>query len=417
MQKSVAIIGAGLAGLTCAAELQKSQTTFDIFEASDRIGGKLKTDYVDGFILDHGFQVHFTSYPFAAKHIDNDALNGKPFGNGSLIFWNGKLNLIAKDQPIVTALSPLFSLKDKLKTLMMTEAIDSQSDDNLKAKSEPKSAFGALTALKFSENYINRFARPFFGGIFLDRSLETCETQFQWIWKMLGKGNTVLPAEGIAALPASIAREIPTEDIHLNQPVSGIKRVKNGLMLTTEKGESGPYQSVVIAANAKVIRDLVGIPVDTETLSSTCFYFRSPIPPVTQPYLILNGSNTGIVNHVAPLSVVQRTYAPIGEHLTSVNILGTPSGTNEEVAERIITELATWFPDRRVDEWKLLEAYEIKDAQLSQRPGFRDRNPDPVTKIKGVFLAGETTTSSSIDGAIESGEIAAKLVDDFIRSN
>ena len=56
-QADVVIIGAGIAGLSCARHLSKNNVTFIVLEADSRIGGRLKTDMHDGFILNHGFQV------------------------------------------------------------------------------------------------------------------------------------------------------------------------------------------------------------------------------------------------------------------------------------------------------------------------------------------------------------------------
>ena len=88
----VLIIGAGLAGLCCARRLAEAGVTFQIVEASDGIGGRVRTDEVDGFLLDRGFQVLLTAYPEARRVLDYSRLDLKPFSPGALSWFAGRMN-------------------------------------------------------------------------------------------------------------------------------------------------------------------------------------------------------------------------------------------------------------------------------------------------------------------------------------
>ena len=59
----VIVIGAGLAGLTAARYLQSAGIPTLVIESSERPGGRVKSDLIDGFTLDHGFQVFNPQYP------------------------------------------------------------------------------------------------------------------------------------------------------------------------------------------------------------------------------------------------------------------------------------------------------------------------------------------------------------------
>ena len=155
---------------------------------------------------------------------------------------------------------------------------------------------------------------------------------------------------------------------------------------------------------------LTGIPMDLETRASVVIYFMAQSSPSTEPYVILNGSGSGIVNQIAVLTTVEPSYAPSGLHLISVTILGDRSETDEQLTEISKHELSNWFPNSEVENWRCLRLYRIQNAQLAQLPGFESRRPTIPTKIKGVFLAGEYASNSSIEGAVASGEAAAKKI-------
>src|SRR3712207_8380541 len=81
----VIIVGAGLAGLTCAKVLRERGAEVVVFEASDGVGGRVRTDASDGFLLDRGFQVYFTSYPVSKRHLDHAKLDFRSFDPGAII--------------------------------------------------------------------------------------------------------------------------------------------------------------------------------------------------------------------------------------------------------------------------------------------------------------------------------------------
>ncbi|MGH2478782.1 MAG: FAD-dependent oxidoreductase, partial [Ktedonobacteraceae bacterium] len=217
----IIIIGAGLAGLTCARELVREGQRVLVLEASEQAGGRLRTDmHEDGYRLDRGFQVLFTAYPAAQRHLNYDNLKQRFFEPGALLVKAGKLYEIADPlrEPgriLPGMLNPLLSATDKLRALQLRGKITRLSTAEIFAgKGQPggqdESTEDYLRRLGFKENgFIANFARPFYGGIFLDRSLSTSARMFQFIFKMLATGSVILPAEGIRAVPEMLASALP----------------------------------------------------------------------------------------------------------------------------------------------------------------------------------------------------------------
>lgn len=413
MQRKVIIIGGGLAGLACARTLSEAGVPFQLLEASDRVGGRLKTDSDGAFLFDRGFQVHFTAYPNAGRLLDNSALKAKAFLPGALITQGSAPLLIDQGRTpkklIQTALSPLLGLADKLEVLRWTSTLKGKSTTNL--FSEADRSARELLEEKFSEDFIHKFAIPFFAGVFLDRSLNVSANRLQWVWKMLAEGDTVLPLEGIEAVARGVAQGITAGSVRTHAPVDSLSRAGGKWQVHLRSSEVLEAEVVVIATDVATASNLARAKFDTEMFGSTCLYFEAPDEPLTEPYLLLNGTkNPGLVNHVAPLTKVQPGYRLASGRgaLVSVNILGVSKESDESLAASAKAEIAPWLPEARSNEWRFLRAYRIPNAQLAHRPGYAKRQPKMVYDDNGLLLAGEYVQNSSIDGAVESGVRAAK---------
>jgi len=383
---------------------------FQLLEASDRVGGRLRTDLFQGFRLDRGFQVHFDAYPNAAKLLDQNRLELCPFASGALLFHDDRLDLIDQDRPLETARSGAFGLMDKLRTLKLRAKARTMDVDDLRRGGDG-STEDFLRQRGFSDLYLERFARPFFGGIFLDRSLRVSQRQFLFVFKMLSQGRAVLPAHGIEAIPRQIAESLPRQALRTLAPVAELTREGGrvtGVRLTTH--ETIDTETVVLATDAPQVAALAGMRPIEGSKASVCLYFETPRRVVEGPYLVLNGRGVGRVNHLAPLTNAAPSYGPPGRHLVSLTILGDPPETDAELVEHARKEMAVWFPDGQVEDWHFLRAYRIKYAQMPQPPGFADQLLRNETNTPGLYLAGEFTTNSSIDGAIESGLRCARRI-------
>jgi len=383
----VVIVGAGLAGLAAGRELQRQDIAFEILEASDRPGGKLRTDRVDGYQLDQGFQVFFAAYPAAARELDYASLDLRKFRSGARVFHQNRWYLIDEGKPIETALSSLFGLGDKLRTLAWRAAV--HGADVRSGIDQTAEAY--LRQRGFSDRYLDRFARPFFGGITLDRSLGISSQQLNFIFQMLSAGGATVPAGGIEAIPRQMASGLP---IRYQSPVAGV--TSDGVRMAS--GELIPASAVILAVPGPVVKDLLGEAPAREYRASTCLWFSCPVAPFEGAYLALDGDATGPVNHLAVMTNAAPSYGP--GPLVAATVIGADA---DETAVR--SQLKTWFPAGRIDEWNVLRKDVILNAQPTQPPG---RTPTTLNPRPNVFLAGEEFADASINGAIESGVNAAR---------
>ena len=408
MASPVIVVGAGLAGLTCARRLHRAGVPVLVLDAADRAGGRLKTDVIDGFRLDHGFQVLFTAYPAAREELDYAKLDLCRFAPGALIRHGGMLHDVDADTPIKTAFDDFLSIHDKLRVLDWTWECRGMSIPQIWRMSDMPT-YRHLRQLGFTEEFIERFARPFFGGIFLDRSLNVSRQMFTYVWKMLAEGDTVVPAEGIEAIPRQLVAGLPERSLRMNARVKSLvgERYVKGVIL--ESGEVLDATAVVLATEAPVTQSLTGFHTPTDPKSQVCLYFEAPEPPIDQPKIVLRAGE-GIVNLVVPVSVVNPHAAPDGRHLVSITINGTSEQSDEALAAAALAEVAPWFPQRNVARWRFLRGYRIPFAQFDQPPHFRAHLPSATPGRDGLYLAGEYTEHSSIQGALASGTSCASLV-------
>lgn len=404
----VLIVGAGLAGLACARHLADSGISFQILEASDGIGGRVRTDECDGFLLDRGFQVLLTAYPEAQRTLDYHALDLKKFAPGAFSWFAGRMNRLSDPWRIPggwrEALQSDFgTLWDKIRILRLRSRLNRSSIDQIFQRPET-STREALKSCGFSEEFTHRFFRPFVGGILLDGELKSSSRMFEFVFKMLSEGDIALPASGMGAIPAQIASHLPENSIRLNTHAESLH--ENELILTG--GETLSARAIVVAADGPSAAHLVG-EAEPASRSVTCFYYAADEPPVPHPMLVLNGDGAGPVNNFAVVSQVAPSYAPAGKSLISISVLGTQQLTEQQLGGFIIAQMKNWFgPVAR--SWRYLKSYRIPHAQPQQFPGALEPPQRRVRIRPGVYLCGDHRDNASIHGAMLSGRRAAEAV-------
>lgn len=405
--KPVVIVGAGLAGLTCARALKRRRIPFLLLDGDDRVGGRVKTDTVGPFRIDRGYQVYFTAYPHAREQIDEERLHLKRYEPGAIIVWDGEHHLVSRDSPLQFAVSGFLSTSDKLRLAKWTSNVqwlDQADIDEIPDRTIEQ----YLHDEGFSNDFIDRFARPFLGGVFLDRSLQTSCRQLLFVWKAMSEGEATVPEQGMEEIPRQLGVTIGHEWLRLGAKV--VELLKKGDAVTGVRLDSGEViesDRVVLACDAMNAGALSGKPIPAEFLHSITIYFRAAEQPVDGRWVVMSGNMRGITNHVIPLANANSVEAG---NLIGATILGEKPETDEQLAEIVKSEMRVWFPNRDVDSWQLFRAYRAKNAQMVQHPGFQSRLPGNDSGIPGLYYAGEFTTNSSIDGAIESGQECADLI-------
>lgn len=409
-QHDVLIAGGGLTGLACAHHLQQAGISSKVLESGDAVGGRVRTDEVDGFLLDRGFQVLLTAYPEAQELLDYDALDLRAFYAGALVHRGDAFHHVGDPlrAPLAAPRSlaaPVGSLLDKLKVIRLRRSVTGPSLDELWARPEVSTLRALQTRYGFSETMIERFFRPFLGGILLDRELTASSKAFEFYFRMFATGKTAVPAGGMQRIPEQMAAGLPEHSIRLHSRV----RKAEPRRVTLESGEQLEAEAVVLAVEAPELAYLRPGFDPPDSRSTVCLYFAAPEPPHTQPILVLDGDGTGPVNHLAVMSAVSETYAPPGQALISASVVGNPSLTDKEVERQARNQLRQWY-GAVVDDWRLLKSYRVLHALPAQPPPALTPPERPVRLGDGIFVCGDHRTNASINGALRSGRLAAEAV-------
>lgn len=410
----VIVVGAGLAGLTCAKVLAERGAGVSVFEASDGVGGRVRTDEREGFLLDRGFQVYFTAYPAARRHLDREALDLRAFDPGAIIV-RGRERTVLSDplrDPaalVPSLLSDAATLEDKLRAIRLSAQKAPEGAEAAGELDGPDvSSLEYLRGAGFSERFIDGFFRPFYGGIFLDRALGTSARVLRFTFGMLARGRAAIPARGMGEIPRQLASRLPEGTVRLSSPVVGLLRGGGrvrGVRLASGEEEA---DAVVVATDARAAGGLTGEEVPRGSLGQTCVYYATGGAGLgSGRKIVLNADEGGFLNNVAEVSAVSEGCAPPGKGLVSAAALGVTDLPDPELYRRGIEEIGRSFPKADLHP---LAVYRIPFAQFAQPPGIHDGLPGNRTSTPGLFLAGEYTLDSSINGAMLSGERAAEEV-------
>ena len=414
--KKVIIVGAGLAGLACARRLFQAGIPFLILEADRRIGGRLKTDNLNGFILNHGFQVLQTAYPEARRVLNYDRLGLRPFAPGAIIRIDGRFHKIADPWRYPRELwhtlsAPIGTMADRLRMIRLALNVRRGRPSRIFQEQDlPTMEF--LRSKGFTEKIIRRFLKPFFAGVCLDPEINASSRVFQYIFRIFAEGDVVLPGEGMAAIADQLMQDLPIDRIRTASRVASIH--PGGVVLESGKAIDG--RAVVLATEGPETARLSGTPKLSGSRGEICLYFAAKQPPIDEPYLVLNGEGTGLVNSLTVPSIVAPNYAPAGQHLISVVLIGNLNIDDRSVEAAVCKELTQWFGPE-VNGWRHLKTYRIVHALPDQSPPMPDPSQRSAEKIAGIYVCGEYGSVPGIQWALLSGRQVAEKVIKELDSN
>jgi protoporphyrinogen oxidase len=399
---SIHIIGGGISGLIAARVLEEHGLSATIIEATDRLGGRVKTDVVDGYNLDHGFQVLLTAYPAAKKYLDFDALALQEFLPGSAIFKNGKQKIIGDPLRNLSLLIPtLFSeigtVNDKLKILALNRRLKKKSIQNIFAEKE-QTTLAYLENIGFSETIITDFFIPFFSGIFLENKLDTSSRMFEFVYKMFGEGNAALPKDGIQAIPKQLFEKLKNTTCVFNTKV---KSVENGSIIL-ESGEIIKSNFTIIATQAS---GLVSNLKNQATLWKSCdtLYFEVTKREIRKPLIGLIAAPNALINNIFYHTSLQ-TSATATKELLSVTVIDRQNLTNKQLVAEVQKELKELC---NIDSCTFIKQYNIPMALPKLQDIQYEMLPSETRLTETIFLAGDTQLNGSLNAAMIAGERAA----------
>jgi phytoene dehydrogenase-like protein len=402
----VLIIGAGVAGLTCAKYLHDRGLTPLVLEAADGVGGRVRTDRVEGFLLDRGFQILLTAYPEARRLLDYDNLGLKAFESGAVIRRPEGFTVLPDPfknpgaaLPALTA--PVGSLGDKLRILRL--ALDTDDADD--AETFRHTATDTLSYLReygFSEKMIDLFFRPFFGGVFLENDLGTSSNFFRFVFKNFYAGDAALPTDGIGAIAEQIQRMLPSGTVQTGTRVARVE----GTTVFLENGQSLTADSVVLAVDAHAADSLLGLPEKRAFHHTTCTYFAAEKSPLDRKMIVLNPDRLSAIHNLCVPTDVAPTYTTSGEALISVSTQGLETVDVPALTTRIRRELTGWFGPQ-VAGWRHLRTYHLPEALPHFGPGAGLR---PLKLGERLYQCGDQAAYPSLNAAMLTGREVAELI-------
>jgi len=408
-QADVIVIGAGVSGLACALSLKRAGKSVRVLEASDDVGGRVRSDMVDGFVLDRGFQVLLTAYPTCRDLLDYRQLRLGHFDPGALIRTGTRDSTFSDPfrspgEALATIMTPVGSLMDKVKMAWLRREL-LRSDLETVWHRPNLTTLNFLRQYGFSEKCIESFFRPFFSGIFLESSLQTSARMFAFVFRCFSAGYAALPAGGMQQIPRQLAAVLGMEAIQLNARVNSV----NPASVRMEDGTVFVARHIVVATDADQARVWFPALPERRWHGGTGYYFDAPVSPLgSRKKLWLNATGRGAINHIAVPSDIADGYAPPGRSLVSVNTVGdaaspTPPG-------QITKELAGYFGGS-VGSWRFLRMVPVLRSLPVFEPADAERIPQSSALPGGIHLCGDLLASGSLETAMASGvQLARTLV-------
>ena len=397
------IIGAGISGLIAAKVLEEHGFYPTVIEASDRVGGRVKTDVIDGYQLDHGFQVLLTAYPAARKHLNFKELELQNFMPGAALFKNKKQLIIGdplRDWSLLfpTLRSGIGNFSDKIKILKLNQKLKKKKIAEIFVDKE-QTTLSYLTDLGFSPEMINNFFKPFFSGIFLETQMKTSSRMFEFIYKMFGEGFAAVPKAGIEAIPKQIAKNLKQTAFRFNNKVANVKNDT----ISLANGEQLESHFTIIASNSAGHLENENSQ-EIKWQSCDTLYFETEDRAITKPFIGLSTKQDTLINNIFYHTSLQTASNPEKE-LLSVTVVNNKGLTNEALIESVQKELNELCG---IVTSKFIKLYTIPNA-LPDLVDIKNQRVAIETDVNStIFFAGDSQLNGSLNAAMLAGESAAE---------
>lgn len=399
------IIGAGISGLIAAKTLEEVGYHPVILEATDSIGGRVKTDIVKGYQLDHGFQVLLDAYPQAQKHLDYQSLELQPFLPGAVIYSGGKQSTLGdplRDISFLwsTIVSSNGTLSDKLKIFRLNQRLKRKSIESI-FESDYKTTLQYLKDEGFSNRIIHHFFKPFFSGIFLEAELQTSSRMFEFVYKMFGEGLAVLPKSGIGAISSQLESQLQHTEIRYG---TNVKQVEDSCVILEDGTKLDTHFTIIATPGEGLIPNLS----NQSTIWKSCFnlYFETDTLTIKKPLIGLVADDKALINNIFFHNTLGT--AKTGEkNLLSVTVVKSTDLSQEELVVQVQQELKTYC---NIEDTKFLKLYHIPKALPDIKELHSDISPTETQLKPTIYLAGDYLLNGSLNAAMLSGERAAQGV-------
>ena len=407
---AVLVVGAGLSGLAAARHLQHHGAEVTVLEGSDAVGGRVRTDLVDGYRLDRGFQLYNPAYPEGARVLDHQALDLKSFIAGAriVVSRNGRrrVDRVADPRRAPTWAVPSLMARigspvslARFGAYVVSRAV--RPVDSLLGDPDVTSA-EALRRAGVDDALMERVLRPFLSGVFLESELSTSRRFLDLVLKSFVRGTPGVPAKGMQRIPEQLAESL---DVRLGHRVGAVSRRS----VEVVDGDEHRAEAVIVATDPATAASLVTEVSAPKPHSVTTWYYRPTCAPEDladgQAVLVLDGDRRGPLVNTVVLSHAAPDYAPAGSALVSASALGVWESPGDQ---GVVREHLAWLYGVPTKDWELIAGYPIPYALPAMRVPFELKRP--VRTDGGVYVAGDHRDTSSIQGALFSGRRAAEAV-------
>lgn len=419
------VVGAGLAGLACARLLVAAGLRVMLIEAADRVGGRVATDTIDGFRIDRGFQVYNDAYPEGRRLLDHAALDLGAFEPGALIADGGRLRRVADPwrRPLAAfsgLLDGTVGIADGMRTARLRAAAirdfragrldPGELDSGETVAATERTTREELAARGFSPDFIRRFFVPFFGGVFLERTLETAAPVFLFDFAMFSLGRACLPRGGMDAIPRQLAAGLPADAVRLG---ARVRRAETGRVILDDGAELSAPQ-VVVAVDAAAVGTLLPGKEGRAAASrhwkpTRLAAFAAPQSPLPGRVLLVNAAADGPIDNLTVPSDIVAGYAPPGRSLVYASIRGDCRDEGADLVAAVQGQAAGWL-GQSVRDWTHLTTVSVPLALPDESPTARRSRPAGPRVAPGLWVCGDHCHSASINGALASGRLCAEAV-------
>ena len=414
----IAIVGGGLAGLTCAKILARAGLEFALFEASPCFGGQVASRRVSGFVIDRGFQVLLDSYGALRAHADIKALQPRYFDSGAVLwdrgrFWKMRNPLRHPARAWGAIGADPFSAADKRRLVALVTTAAARSDEGLLAgcaREDDISLLEFLRSAGVTPECIERFVRPFFVGVFLDNDLASSAALFRFYLKKFALGRAFVPADGMGALPRQLAESAGRENLHAGARVEAIETNGRRVRALRVHGRgSVPVDRVVLATDPVQTAHLLGSPRPNRPRQSVwTLVFAIDEALYGDRMIVLPAGPRRLVRHFVQMTNVAPEYSASGRAMVVATVVDPQDLPAAALVAEARREIGEVFRAAR-GALETIEVLELREAVFSQPPGFLSRLDLPPLP-ENVVLAGEQAGWSCIDSAMSSGALAARAV-------
>ncbi|NUM30950.1 MAG: FAD-dependent oxidoreductase [Bacteroidetes bacterium] len=416
--KKVVIIGAGIAGLSAGTYLKKTGKYDILFiEASNKPGGRIKTENIDNFILDNGLHLFFTANPYLLELLDIDKLNLKYFESGAIIMKNHSYRKIYDplQHPkhlLKSIFSSICTLGDKIKIIKRRAELKSISFDKVFEKYEVKTS-SILKKRKFSSLIIKNIFQPVFSQLFMENELTTSRRMFEFYLKLMADGKMAIPAKGTEEIPKQLASNFEKENFIFNTKAVEI----NENIVTLDNGEKIQADAFLIATEQNGFYSKIkNTEINNNQRGVTCFYFSANKRPYKEKLICFNANNPKLVSSMIVLTNISHHFAPHNKVLIAVNINGVSTIDENDLETEIKDEISKVFGSQVYD-WQKIKSYKINNAIPNQDFVLGKRQASEIKISDNIYVCGDHLINSSLYGAMRSAKVAIEMLhNDFFPS-